>query len=163
MDDVFEWPIETGATVCIANGALTFGGVVRGEWAVSCIHQEDCEQFSGFGGAGIFTDRVVRARGFTPSLTGVIHTCRFTFELTADRSGDHVGHDERRFRVVVSCALSSRRIAYGHCFHGLARHVGRLIENCADHRDLVRVLWRRLGVGRRREHHRNSQRGEWDF
>jgi hypothetical protein len=27
----------------------------------------------------------------------VIDTCRLTFDLAADRSGDHIGHDERRF------------------------------------------------------------------
>src|SRR5689334_9195157 len=44
--------------------------VVDGEWAVSGIDQENGEQFSGLGGADIFTHRVVRPRVLTPGLTG---------------------------------------------------------------------------------------------
>lgn len=46
------------------------------------------------------------APGFTPRLAGAIDARRLAFDLTANRSGDHVRHDERRFRVVVSSALA---------------------------------------------------------
>jgi hypothetical protein len=61
----------------------------------------------------------------------------------------------------VSCAFSPRRIVDGHCFQWFACNVGGLIENCADNRIWTRLLWRRLGVGRRPGHHRNGQRDEW--
>jgi hypothetical protein len=66
-------------------------------------------------------------------------------------------------RVFVSCAFSPRRIVDGHCFQWFARDVGGLIGNCADNRIWTRILWRRLGVGRRPGHHRNGKRGEWFF
>src|SRR5438445_13243067 len=104
---------STVPSALASPGLLSYlSGVVRGPSVVSATNT--ARKAGRTCPAGILTDAMRGARIFVKALARPINANRFVADLTADFTRQHVGVDERRWRVVMWHGFGACRVVEAH-------------------------------------------------